>query len=135
MRVFRNPKSNNMKLIAVTISPTEVSYGTTTGQLKGYVAGTLQFATEGYLPGVRLADVEFVLGITMSNAERTGYTNQGGNLFEVTAEQIAALETKGRARIEAASAKEAAEDSVLFIETGGDINLLLRAHGNAAAAE
>ena len=124
-----------MKLIAVRISPTEVSYGSSTGQMKGYREGTLQFATEGHLEGVRLSDVETVLGIDLSNAKRVGYTNQGDHLFEVSDTQIAQLQEKGQEKIEAEKAKEAAQDLVRFPETGGDINRLLRAYGNAAAAE
>lgn len=122
-----------MKLIAVRISPAEVSFGTSTGQMAGYIQGTMQYATEGHLDGVRLPDVETVLGIDLSNAKRVGYTNQGDHLFDVTDAQIALLKAKGKAKIEADKAKEAAEDLVSFPETGGDINRLLRAYGNAAA--
>lgn len=118
-----------MKLINLT--DTAIYLGTTTGQLPGYLEGTLQFATEGRIEGAIMWDVNDVLG-PLATRKRDGYTNQGGHLFYVADEEIAAIAAKGAARLAAEESRQAKADA---LETYEDINDMLRRNGNAAAAE
>ena len=118
-----------MKLINLT--NTEVYVGTSTGQLAGYIPGTLQFATERLIDGASWMDVGEVLG-SLATLKREGYTNQGGHLFHATDDQISEITSRGAAKLAKAAARHAQECGLV---TYDDINDMLRSNGNAAAAE
>ena len=115
----------------INLTSTAIYLGTSTGQLEGYIPGTLQFATERQIEGASWMDVEEVLG-SLATLERDGYTNQGGHLFRVTDDQISAITSRGAAKLAAEEARHAKAYGLVTYE---DINDMLRSNGNAAAAE
>lgn len=101
------------------------------GQLAGHRPGILQFATLGELAGATSWDVAEVLG-SLKDVPRAGFDNQGGQLIEVTDEQIERIREAGLKHLAAAAAEAEKADALVEYE---DINDLLRKSGNAAAAE
>lgn len=118
---------------AIDITTTPRSFGMTRGQYPGMREGVLLYRTEGDLDHAWDSDFRDVMG-PVEDWKTHGHTSQGGRLIAITEDQLAALQQIDEARRVAKEERAAAERG---IDDGvdGDINKLLRKHGNAAATE